>query len=993
MATAAVVMVVVIIVVGAGAYVAFRSVGTATSTSQSCAPANSPGCGKYSTLHDLGLLSPFKSAQAGTPVPVTITHSASELPTKYNFDFGDGSTLLANSPTADHTYASPGIYIISGQALIGGTWHDTSLALASLTISATYQTAAGGELPGLIGVVTANTTSNTAATAVISAGQSVSVLGSYSSAPTNPAWTAQPPTLSVSGSLTVTGQTLTATSAAGTVTFPNNGTYQITFHGSAVSGATTQVQSFLWTVYVGATGVPLALQAGAGGRSPHPGQIVYYFYAPGGGTSEDPAIDYETVGYEVILNVYETLIAYNGSQSGPTYQSYVPVIATCVPGSPQCGALYPGTNNLVTNGQFYTFVVSKSAHFYDPYSGSSWGVYPTDVLFSVARTLGFSNLPCVGCNNGWILAQSLLPAGNGKWDGGIHSPYNNTPQGVFNQILVNNSTYCPAAAMSSEHGCVTFNVNGLGKPWPYFLELIADNLGASVVPCGWYSASSQGQAIPGWTSGAFSGAGDQPCTLPGGATSSDSAAFKTAVAAMSPKLWDTWEFDYSGAATGSWPGNTQYRMVGSGPFYLAGYQVGQSYALADNPAYLANPNCLYKGCYPQPGAYAKTVSTTWESTATPGESAYASGVADFASIPVTDVALLLQLVQNGRISALSFPTISIFFFPFDLNFNIAGAKQYDTNPITVPSDFMSSVGMRQFLVHSFPYQSIQQTISTKDGIQFFFNYGGAIPQFMANYYPASINWPSGDPSTSTTTVGTAGWWWSQINTPSSTYYDPELASCSTASPCEFPFFGQTGAPDLDQRLALFAGEIGTLSGGKLKMDVLDINFIDLVLNSLFSSPGKNSMPWFQLGWAPDYPDPTDYVIPLYYPDATYTFGDAVAEQLGLAAFNATGCSTDFAYYAALTTPLAPSCQGAAYQAMINALSLAAVTAAGPARVTLYTQAETIANELALYVYWGQQNGVATYAAWINGNTLNNNVTIGGGGDETWFQVGGNGVWG
>ena len=95
---------------------------------------------------------------------------------------------------------------------------------------------------------------------------------------------------------------------------------------------------------------------------------------PGEARREDPAIDYESVGYEPILNVYQTLVSYNGSLTGPTYQSFVPELATCVPGSPACSALYSG-NNLI-NGVNYTFVINSKSQFYDPRDGQPLGRLP-----------------------------------------------------------------------------------------------------------------------------------------------------------------------------------------------------------------------------------------------------------------------------------------------------------------------------------------------------------------------------------------------------------------------------------------------------------------------------------------------------------------------------------------------------------------------------------------------------------------------------------------
>jgi hypothetical protein len=574
---------------------------------------------------------------------------------------------------------------------------------------------------------------------------------------------------------------------------------------------------------------------------------------------------------------------------------------------------------------------------------------------------------------------------------GIHGARNNTPADVFASMIIN-GTDCPSAAMSAPYnGCVTFTATGGGLSWPYFLELIADGLGSSIVPCGWFSASAQGAGIPDWTTNAAaetSGSGDHPCAAPG------QNGYGEAVSSMGATDWDSWE--KAGSAP-PYVGNVQWGMVGSGPYYMNQINPGSSYDLQANPSYASNPLCTWQGCWPTAGSYAPSVSVTWELNQIPGEEAYQSGVADFATIPSTDTGLLLQLVQQGKVKTVGFPSLSIDFFPFNFAFSVSGAQKYTQNPITVASDVFSYVGLRQFIVHAYPYDTVAKTINTLDGIQYAFNYGGAIPQFMANYYPQNVSWPSGDPDTNPNDVGGAAWWWVQASqNTSSPYYDHELAGCTSSNPCQFPLFGETGAPALDQRINDWASEINSLSGGALRANPLDINFIDSVINSLYSPPYGNAMPLFRLGWAPDYPDPTDYMTPLYLPDASYTAADTVNEQVQLAQFNNSGChaSGDWTWwsnYAQTNGGVPTQCQGAAYSAMVIAMHQAAVMPVGPARVLAYNEIEQIANALALYVYSFQVNLVASYAAWIDGTSINSNVTIGGGSDQTFYTVTGNGI--
>ncbi|MGD0719398.1 MAG: hypothetical protein ABSA15_07495, partial [Thermoplasmata archaeon] len=692
------------------------------------------------------------------------------------------------------------------------------------------------------------------------------------------------------------------------------------------------------------------------------------------------------MSYEPIINVYQTLIAYNGSSTA----SFVPQLATCVPGTNSCTAMY-GSSLVVNNGQgqpeFYTYPIDPNAHFYDPSTGTSWSVYPSDVMFSLARTESFSEAGGVGLTNGWIATQALTQYGNSLWDGGLHYPFNNTVQGVLSTMLINDSTYCPAAALA-QAGCITFDAYGSGQDWPFFNQLVADPLGASVEPCGWFTAQDAG--LPGFA-GSSAPSGDGPCLLPGGAHSTSDASFQNYLTVTDPTAWDAVQLltlNYPAIQPG-----VQWNMVGSGPYYLVTVSKAIGYVLQANPEYTAPVGCAgAPGCEPLPGTYQPTVNVYWEGSDQVGIQEYQAGQADFAGIETTHTATLIQLQQAGKLDYISQRTLSIFFLPFNLNFSVSAARSLDTaGAINIPNDFFDAIGVRNFLVNAYPYETIQTTINTVDGIVYGFNFGGAIPQYMGNYYPTNITWPSGDPVTNPHTVGSAAWWWAQATDPTSPYYDAELASCSSSSPCTFPIVGQLGAPNLDEMISDFTSEIVQISGGALLPHSYDLSFSDLITNG-FQAPGTGPLPFWNLAWAPDYPDPTDYIGPLYQPLGTYAGPDAEGPQFSLPQYNSPSCPSqndtwaDLVFWANVGQ-IPNDCQGVAYTTMIYWMDVAAPLAPGDQRVLDYNVAEHIGNELALYVYQWQSAGVTTYAPWINPATINTNVMIGGGGDNTWYTVG------
>ncbi len=1014
-ATAVVVLVITIVVLGAISFVVFNSASTKTN----CAPSSSPACSSSKNLHDVSILAPFTTAQQGQLIPFTAILSAGETASQFKFNYGDGASYTGTTPTASHSYANPGTYLVYAQALVGGVWHDNLLGIQGITITSSHTRDTLGTQPGISGILNANNSALPNPTGVLAPGGTITVTGSYTSNSSNPTYGLITPSIVVStgGAL---GTPVVSTTGNGfaqvanTATFATAGVYTVTFVAGTTLGGVTYNENFTWTAYVSSpSGVAIVSPIV---NDPHPGKVIVYEYAPGGAGGEDPAVDYETVGYEPIVNVYQKLIDYNGTKAVDDPSGYIPVLATCVPGSALCGTQFPseGSNPLESNlvaGYNYTFVIGANSQFFDPAgnggAGAHWGVYASDVLFSVARNLAMASDG--EATPSWVMGQALLPYcgpglpipdGSGC-DGGLHSPYNTTPGQIFNHVLVNDSAFCPAAAMgagSAYHGCVTFVVNGSGttygaKSWPFFLELMAA-IGAGVVPAGWFSA--QGSVLPGWTDSAPY-QGDHPITLPAGATSSTDAAFQTWLTGFA---WNGWDAVTMNLPSNHW-GNVQYHMVGSGPYYLAGYTIGTSYTLKANPFYTANPACTttYTGttnyCYPAAGTYAGEIDVTWEVDPTPGEAALASGVADFAGIPSTQTALTLQLIQEGKAQAIDFPSISVFFFAYDMNFSAAAAASYPTGPITVPADFFSYIGMRNFWSTAFPYATSESTINTVGGIQFGFNYGGIIPQGMGNYYPTNISFPNADPTNNVNDPASPAYWWAQMTTVGSPYYDPEAVAC-THTTCQVPFFGETGAPNDDQAIALEVQKVSEYSNGAIVVHTLDINFIQLVINSLFSPPGGNPMPIFTLGWAPDYPDPTDYIGAMYYPNATYTYSDDYNEFTENPAVNATGCeyrtigsySFDALQYYA-NNPVNQTCQGPAY----NAMTFGEYQAGGDLnlndRALLYNMAEHIAQKLALYIYQVQANEVLIYAPWVHGTSVDEHVTLGGGGDIMWFWVNGN----
>ena len=1035
-AAAAAILIVVIVVVGAGGYFGLNAAtpsSTAgshtTGTVKTCEPADSATC-KNTTQNlnpnDVVLTVPYQAGYGqsvgqvaqGTSVPASLSVSNHESVNSWTATWGDGATNTSTSPLLTHTFNGLGLYAISGSAAVGSVTHIGTGYLAPIEITPSITTATAGLYPTLSASLLNGTAGATGFNNPWRQGPGTFTVNvTITGEPSDTSWVTNPMTLSVTGGATLTTTTPTGDSGgvAGTVAITTPGEYVITAVGPIENVLSSVIiyQNYTFGVYVSASNAPAA----CGGCSsissqpvadPHPGTIDSYEVVPGGATSIDPAVDYESVGYEVIANIYESLVWYNGSSSA----SFLPELATCVPGSAQCSSLY-GTS-LVVNGnmssapggalnnspQYWTFVIDKNANFYDPaHGGVTWGVYPTDVMDSLARTMAFSIEPFFGANPGWIQTQSLLPYGNGSWDSGIHSVWNTTGADILSSMLINDSTYCPMAAMTGEHGCITFNASGEGSDWPFFLELVSDFDGAGIIPCGWFGA--MGAGAPGFTTTAPNG--DGPCMLPDGDSTTNNSDWSTYIASITPQssagfqAWDA--FELNGVNTPNVFTDTRFAGVGSGPYYLASLTRGVGYVLEANPSY-AQPNCVGQyWCDPAPGNYAHTVNVFWEPNDQVGIQEYIQGKADFAGIQSPEIPTLLNLQATGKVGILNAPTIAVFFDPINFEVNTKIISQYYTGSVHIPgnysgaSNFFSYVGLRQFLVNSFPYTQDLQQVLTVDGVQLGFNWGGAIPRFMGNYFPANVTWPAGQPDPNVNDVGGAAWWWAQANDPTSPYYDPLLAQCTAGDPCTFPVGGEQGDTVQNGQFPLWESWITSLTGGRISFTEVDLTFSQLVVYAESSTPYTNPLAIYVLGWLPDYPDPTDYVAPMYLPDATYTAPDAVFEGLANDSVVNANCPGGGSFanlsFWAHAAGVPQYCQGTAYGVMTWANDLAGAMPVGPERTLYYNMASHIANDLALYLYQFQEQLVGSYAPWIAPGSLNQNVVLGGAG--LFCEVQGNGL--
>ncbi|MEM0118503.1 MAG: ABC transporter substrate-binding protein [Conexivisphaerales archaeon] len=388
----------------------------------------------------------------------SISFSVSGLVSKgeANVTFGDGHFALTNSTTT-YSYQYPGRYLVAASEVLNGkvvtsTYNSTRLIQVTPQVDPSLAPLIS------IPVITFNQTRNPGAP-FVQVNQPVYLYGGFLEAPTGN-------NMSIIKYVWNFGNGLTQTVTANSTTFepeknPVNVTYaspglypvSLTLYTQNASSMQTYSYTVYQTIAVSSSTLSFKLFEYSG-NVPNPNVINVAENVAGGPYSFDPQVDYESVGFEVISNIFATLLVYNGSST----TSFIPMVASQVP-SVQNG----GINSNYTQ---YTFTIRSGLAFSN---GDPLTAY--DVWYSMIRDMLF-----VGGAPGtpdWILAQYLVPGATIGVP--IMTAANDTAD--FNAIM-------SAVTYSNSSQTVTFH---LVRPLPpqLFFTAIADPLGAGIVDAAW----------------------------------------------------------------------------------------------------------------------------------------------------------------------------------------------------------------------------------------------------------------------------------------------------------------------------------------------------------------------------------------------------------------------------------------------------------------------------------------------------------------------------
>jgi len=402
--TVAAVLVIVIVVVAS--VVGFYLMAKPTSVSISVATSASVGT-------------------AGSPVTFTAIPSVSSASiSSVVWNFGDGANQTVNGASTTHTYTNGGRYLIlaevttTSQGLIpSSVVSSNSLSLFPLTVlpSLTQDQSQEASVPTVSFPSATNPTAP-----LFNVGDIVHPVGGFLEAPANSNWTITQYSWSFGNG---NQQTVSASNDTGyptqnvTASYSNPGLYPLSLTlTTGYNGATFNVTT-IRTVAVQSSSLPFAILTTSSGVK-NPGVITTAEVTPGGPYGFDPQISYDLPSYEELLNIFQTLVQFNGSST----VSFIPYLAAELPTQAN-GGISPDYKT-------YTFQIRN-----DQYFSNGDPVTAYDVWFSFARCMAFTGgSPGTG---DWIEAQFLIPGvQNGTAD--VYS--NNTWAAATQSVTYDNAS-------------------------------------------------------------------------------------------------------------------------------------------------------------------------------------------------------------------------------------------------------------------------------------------------------------------------------------------------------------------------------------------------------------------------------------------------------------------------------------------------------------------------------------------------------------------------
>lgn len=768
-----------------------------------------------------------QTADVGSPYSFQLTTNGT-----FNYaliNWGDGDIQYVPYSGVDtlnisHTYTSPGVYAIYYEVDFNGTMYNNANSIYTVVVgypSASAQ--ASAQADAAYGSLQLNYSSNVTSKPVS----------------TNPIFTWTPgsnaefnitSTTPTNSSISVVGQTLTVYwnsvamenisvqySGGSQVTFPvlnltnmAAGYYTVKMYTStAVLNSSTGAA--IGPVYTTVNFMDIPVFSNVALYSPKivpTGQYVRVELETGGFKTLDTAIAYDTVSFEIIENVYLSLFGYNMTNSTST-NAFVPILAKNLPS--------PSNGEVNTKTYYYNLTGPSGRYMVTVLPYENYTVYINN------NSRWQNDSPVTAYDVYYSLVRTLLfDAGAPGTPGWIQAQFllpgnyyvSNTFYNITTNMTVNNAT-----------NSITFHFQTPVQP-ALFYETFGQASGAFIMDAQWLM--QHGAAIP-WSP----------------------AGFQAYKAFGNQGSYDTY---------------VQYNAFADGPYEVSYSVPSQEIVLTANP-YFYSPNPYF------PAPHIKTIFIKYVAEPSTSYLDLKSGYAQTASIPTSSWNLVESLQAAHEVGVIPFPTLSIFWYNFNALVNMSMLKAI-LPASNLPAVLFDSLQVRQAFAYAYNYvEYLNKDIGNSVyNITFASAYAGMLPAGML--YSQSIaqlnSTTSGVPYFDLTKA--ANLWSSFVNSTMAakmgiTWNATKAEDLYKGAPLNIPIFIFSADPIDVAGETQWASYLSTFIRGA-SFPVEPTAFTTLLG---YQVQGQNPMPIYELGWAPDYPFPTDYLGPMALPINTSTY--------------------------------------------------------------------------------------------------------------------------
>ena len=416
----------------------------------------------------------------------------------------------------------------------------------------------------------------------------------------------------------------------------------------------------------------------------------------------------------------------------------------------------------------------------------------------------------------------------------------------------------------------------------------------------------------------------------------------------------------------------QNHIDANGPYEISLVSPAQFVVLVANPNFHGLPD------YPAAQS-AKTVVMQYTSSDSTAWLEFSSGQAqDVEGLPPTYWNQTLALQKQGKVIISSFPTLSIYFYNFNINIDESLLATVDKSA-NVPANFFENhdVRLAWAFAYNYSYYFADQIGNTLYNATFQVPYAGMLVPGLPDSQNISQLKAAGANVPYTDLTKASAYWTDFWNSPMRKAMGLTGTSANplyNGKALDVPIFVLSADPadeaGASTWVSMLQSFIPGLDGGH--QDVIQTSEVNIFLT--WAVPQGDPMPISWGGWAPDYPYPTDYLSAMFLPSPSSTYQNAN--------------SWNASFVAGLTTKLYGA---SSVPDLAEANALNNITIAYNRGVANETNAAEAAhwfqkmNELSvnmtMEVYLGQANQIWTWDSIANLTQLQKwqeNVMIGGG---------------